>query len=301
MELVVGAWPSRREFKEQAKVIAITAWFAQSILDNPSEFSAEANSNQNPSSTKLTSKKLHRFETLIGRELVLDLGNRLKIIGVFVPPEGDQMFTNERQRILRARGIVPIGGVLVYATGTQLKFAARMGQVDSAQEQLKAYAIRKYGDAIDVLSSGNQIRVALSTSRNAASIMTFFAAGGLMIAALNITNLMLARVLGRTRGIGLSVALGSSQTLIFGLFLAEALALGLIGGLLGVVLAQGFTFGLSAALQSSKDFSYTGFDFSLRPTYFIIGIVISLCISVFFGGYPAWVASRISPSEALRV
>jgi ABC-type antimicrobial peptide transport system permease subunit len=111
---------------------------------------------------------------------------------------------------------------------------------------------------------------------------------------------MLARVLGRTRSIGISSALGASSRMIFLLFLTESLVLGLIGGLLGLALARGITAGLESTLKKAGDFSVTGMDLSLHPIHFGLGLLVALGVSLLFGAYPAWMASRVRPSEALR-
>ena len=120
-----------------------------------------------------------------------------------------------------------------------------------------------------------------------------------MIAALNITNLMLARVLGRTRTIGISSALGASSRIIFTLFLTESLVLGLLGGLLGILLARGIVYGLEVSLRSASQYA-GGMNLTLQPLHFAIGLLTALGISLLFGAYPAWMAARIRPSEALR-
>ena len=182
----------------------------------------------------------------------------------------------------------------------QLKFLAQEDQFDAAREQLRSYADRRFGSGIVMNAAKDQIAVNLSVSRNAALVTALFASGGLVIAALNITNLMLARVLGRTRSIGISSALGASSRLIFTLFLTESLVLGLIGGLLGMGLAQGITAGLESTLKNAGGMNLIAMDLNLQPLHFALGLLVALLVSVLFGAYPAWMASKVRPSEALR-
>jgi putative ABC transport system permease protein len=106
-------------------------------------------------------------------------------------------------------------------------------------------------------------------------------------------------VLGRTRSIGISGALGASSRTIFFLFLTESLVLGILGGFLGMLLARGITAGLEASLKNASQFS-TGMDLTLHPSHFAFGLLVALLVSLLFGAYPAWTASKIRPSEALR-
>ena len=126
-----------------------------------------------------------------------------------------------------------------------------------------------------------------------------FASCGLVIAALNITNLMLARVLVRTRAIGISGALGASSRTIFSAFLLESLLLGVAGSLLGVLCAFGIRSGLETTLNAGASLR-TRIDLTLYPIHFAFGLSIALVICLIFGAYPAWIASRIRPAEALR-
>ncbi len=71
-------------------------------------------------------------------------------------------------------------------------------------------------------------------------IIGIFASLGLIIAVINILNLMLARVLKRTKSIGLSMALGSSRRLVFRQFVSEASFLGLVGSALGIYVPSGW-------------------------------------------------------------
>ena len=75
-------------------------------------------------------------------------------------------------------------------------------------------------------------------------IIALFASIGLVIAVINILNLMLARVLRRVKSIGLSIALGSSKQGVFSQFLLEAVVLGFLGAGLGI----GLSFGLMKLL-----------------------------------------------------
>lgn len=118
-----------------------------------------------------------------------------------------------------------------------------------------------------------------------------FACAALLIAAINILNLMLARVLRRTKSVGISVAMGASRSEIFNLFLVESLLLGLIGSLIGVLLAWG-------GLKLLGKLVYL--ELSLSPVLWLVGVGVALLVSLLIGIYPAYQAARISPVDALR-
>ena len=102
---------------------------------------------------------------------------------------------------------------------------------------------------------------------------------------------MLARVLRRTKSVGLSMALGSSKRGVFSQFLLEAVVLGLLGAVTGIC----FTYGL---LKLLSKLLYT--DISLDLISAASGFGLGLLVSLLFGVYPAYQASLINPVDALR-
>jgi putative ABC transport system permease protein len=104
-------------------------------------------------------------------------------------------------------------------------------------------------------------------------------------------NTMRVSVTERTREIGLRMAVGATPADIRRQFLAEALALSLAGGVLGVVT------GVAAASQVA---SALGWDVLYRPTIALLAFGLNASVGVVFGFYPAHRASRLDPIEALR-
>jgi ABC-type antimicrobial peptide transport system permease subunit len=315
LRLLAGSWPTGNDLKNKSSVIAITEWYARQRFGQPEKpepvptektgvnKAGSSQTDPKPASSQSASKPVKPFDLkdVIGKTIVSKGFIAFKIVGVFAPPSQGFEFSNNQQ-LFGSRGIVPFGIEGMYIGGTplsELKFLALEDQFDAAREQLRAYATRRFGEGVAIRAQRDELEASLNTSRNAALVTVLFASGGLVIAALNITNLMLARVLGRTRSIGISSALGASSRTIFALFLTESLVLGLLGGVLGMLLARGITAGLETSLKSASQYG-TGMDLTLRPLHFVIGLLVALLISLLFGAYPAWMASRIRPSEALR-
>jgi ABC-type antimicrobial peptide transport system permease subunit len=300
LELIAGSWPTGQDFKAQQRLILLSEWYARKRFEkqiDDSTASDKSSDTKTPKTAPITATKPFEIKDVIGKDI-----NSYKIIGVFAVPKHNPDLASATQPF-GANGIAPFsesfdsswwGGLLL-----DLKFQAQADQLNIARDQLRTYATRRWGEGAAVRSSNAAIIARLNTARNAALITVLFASGGLVIAALNITNLMLARVLGRTRSIGISSALGASSRTIFGLFLTESLVLGLIGGLLGLALARGIAYGLEISLQRAGP-NVGGMDLTLQPLHFVIGLLTALFVSLLFGAYPAWMAARIRPSEALR-
>jgi len=132
----------------------------------------------------------------------------------------------------------------------------------------------------------------------------------LIIALVGISNTILIAAFERTREIGMLAAMGMKRGQIVGLFILEGTMIGMVGSALGclagfllvVFWTTRFGFDLSFAMKS---WGYIGFrsgvflgawNPELIPEVFIFGVVVSALSSI----YPAWVASRMEPTEALR-
>ena len=113
----------------------------------------------------------------------------------------------------------------------------------------------------------------------------------LMVGGVGVMAVMTMSVTERTREIGVRKALGARRRDILLQFLAEAAALTLVGGLIGVLVGSGIGLAISAA---------TGFPVSLPWWSFALGLTFSAGVGIFFGMLPAVRASRLDPIDALR-
>ncbi len=122
-------------------------------------------------------------------------------------------------------------------------------------------------------------------------LLAAVASVSLVVGGIGIMNIMLVSVTERTREIGLRMALGATRGDILNQFLVEALALSLIGGLIGVALGLGG----SRAIATLADW-----PMRLEAGAVVLAFGFSALIGVFFGFYPARKAARLDPIEALR-
>src|SRR4029077_19717338 len=112
-------------------------------------------------------------------------------------------------------------------------------------------------------------------------------------------NTMYAAVAYRTREIGTLRALGFSRLRIIGAFLAESVALALVGGVIGCVLAFP-VHGLSSGTTNMASFSEVAFKFRITPTLIVGGLVFAALMGAAGGLLPALRAARIPVARALR-
>jgi putative ABC transport system permease protein len=134
-------------------------------------------------------------------------------------------------------------------------------------------------------------------------LMGFIGTLTLGIGGVGLMNIMLVSVTQRTREIGVQKALGAPRRYILMQFLAEALTITFIGGLLGVILA--YVVALSVGrLTLYSAFAKNGEAGDIRliiaPGTLIASTMILGLVGLISGMIPAFRASRLNPIEALR-
>lgn len=146
-------------------------------------------------------------------------------------------------------------------------------------------------DSFDISKSDNLANMlfdSLSYLRFAAVII---GAITLLGAAIGLMNIMLVSVTERTREIGIRKAIGATKRTIRNQFLAEAIVIAQIGGLLGIVL--GIAIGNALALS-------IGTSFIIPWQWIIWGVSLCFVVALVSGIIPAVKAAKLDPIDALR-
>jgi putative ABC transport system permease protein len=123
------------------------------------------------------------------------------------------------------------------------------------------------------------------------------------IGGVGLMNIMLVSVTQRTREIGVEKALGARQSHIFFQFLAEAMTITFIGGLLGIILAYVVSFSvgrLTLYSAMAKNAEAGDVRLLINPVTLLVSVFILAFVGLISGMVPAIRASRLDPIEALR-
>ena len=134
-------------------------------------------------------------------------------------------------------------------------------------------------------------------------LLAFIGTLTLGIGGVGLMNIMLVSVTQRTREIGVEKALGARRRHIFLQFLAEALTITFIGGLLGIVLAYlvAFSVGRLTLYSAMAKHAEAGdIRLMINPITLVVAILILSAVGLISGMVPAIRASRLDPIEALR-
>jgi putative ABC transport system permease protein len=113
----------------------------------------------------------------------------------------------------------------------------------------------------------------------------------LIVGGIGIMNIMLVSVTERTREIGLRMAVGGRRRDILMQFLVEAVALCMLGGLIGVVIGVGLAIGVAHTAE---------WPILISPDVVLLALAAAASTGIFFGFFPARRAAMLNPIEALR-
>ena len=128
----------------------------------------------------------------------------------------------------------------------------------------------------------------------------YFIAGIMAVgAAFGTAVTLLASLARRTHEVGTLLAIGFRPREILIGFLVESLVLGLAGGLVGVLIALPVN-GVATGTMNWDTFTEQAFAFRITADVVFRAVTFSTIIGVLSGVVPAWKASRLPPSEALR-
>jgi putative ABC transport system permease protein len=136
------------------------------------------------------------------------------------------------------------------------------------------------------------LELAAQSDRQLQLIVVSMGLLAIIVGGIGIANVMSISVIQRSGVIGIRRALGHTRSTIAGQFILEAIAVGFLGGLLGVAVGV-------AAIGVGVWFA--GWVFTLQPMLVPLGVLLAMVISVVAGLYPAARAARLEPLETLRL
>jgi predicted permease len=256
-------------------------------------------------SHRLWHERFNREPTVLGQALTLN-GAPYTIIGVL--PEAASAFPLNPFEIW-----VPRPAEVPYLVPSQLNNGGFFFQ---AVARLRpGVSLEQAREAMNVIADGyratnpanvdapSQIEVVLllddAVGQQRQSYLMLFGAVAcvLLIACANIANLLLARFAGRRREIAARFALGASRIHVVRQLVIESMLLALLGGAVGVLLAQ---WALGAVVILGADLIPRSAEIGLDPAALVFSVLVTLVTGLTIGLLPALQAVRVNVNDTLK-
>jgi putative ABC transport system permease protein len=174
--------------------------------------------------------------------------------------------------------------------------ASSEGGLNAAQAEVTDILDRRHpttgsttSSAFQVINQGSILEASSSTTSVFTTLLGAVAAISLLVGGIGVMNIMLVSVTERTREIGIRKAIGARRSDILTQFLAEAVLVSMLGGVVGVLLGLGVA-----------RFDIAGVTPVVSASSVALAFGASVVAGLFFGTYPAGRAARLRPIEALR-
>lgn len=165
--------------------------------------------------------------------------------------------------------------------------------VPRAQIQLRQALLQRFGHPLKFYISTYSYHV--KNALEIINLMTYLIIGiaviSLTVGGVGIMNVMMARVVEKTREIGISKAIGAKRISILLLFMIESSILTIVGG------GAGILFGIGASKLVTL---LVGIPFIVPPWAILLGFFLSVMVGVISGSYPAKRAAELDPAITLR-
>lgn len=237
-------------------------------------------------------KNLFGYVDPIGKELKIK-GEKFTVIGVF-KEKGDSSENSYYDMIV----VVPYTRQRTLMRSTKIEnFIVKATSSETtieATEKLNEYLKGKLGQEWKYYVSTNNTWVDEVKKQTGmmSAVLGGIAGISLLVGGIGIMNIMLVTVTERTREIGIRRAIGAKRRDIVVQFLIESGTVSALGGIAGMLLGSFVTLVLGKLLFQ---------DIVLPAVGMLLGaFAFSAVIGIFFGFYPAFRASKLSPIDALR-
>jgi putative ABC transport system permease protein len=238
---------------------------------------------------------------VIGKTYALD-GVHHTIIGVLQPTRKLMQLAHFEVDLLTplSRDAAASREERSYQALARLKEAMPLPAAQAEMDGIAANLARAYPDInakVGVRLESLEDRLVRPGDRLGSLALLVAAAAVLLIACMNLANMLIAKATSRTRDFAVRLALGAGRMRIARQLLAESLLLALTGGALGLWLAHG---SVRLFFQSIEDAPFTLQDLGPSLNVLLYTLGISLATSAVFGLAPAAMLARISVADAVK-
>jgi len=235
--------------------------------------------------------ELFGHRNVIGNTFSLG-GREMTIVGL-LEEQGTSMMGNEDERIIipfsLAQRLLRQTSITTFYVSTESEDV-----IDQSEQALHRFMKARTTEDRDysVLNQSSILDIFNTTTATLTLMLGGIAGIALLVGGIGIMNIMLVSVTERTREIGIRKAIGAQRTAILSQFLIEAVALSLVGGVLGVACS----YLMLTVLRGPLDMP----SLTVSMSSLQLALSFSIAIGIIFGIYPANKASLLKPIDALR-
>ena len=249
---------------------------------------------------RLWDERFGKDPNIVGREIRIDGKPRI-VVGVLAalpseyrePPQlliplaftPDQI--NHDFHWLLVMGRLKPGVSLAQANGNMTSVAQRIAELHPTSN-------KGWGASVELLKNNFLPR----QTQTALWLLLGMVGFVLLIACVNVANLLLARGTARQRELAVRASIGASRGRLFTQLLSESLVLALLGGAIGVALSS-LLLRAIVAIMPADTLPYEA-DLTLNMTVLAFTLLVSTLSGVLFGCMPAWQAARANVNEILK-
>jgi putative ABC transport system permease protein len=214
-------------------------------------------------------------------------GERFRVIGTMSKQGGGMMGDLDRAIYLpytsanRLLGTNDLSAITIKAR--------RRSDMPRLKKQIAKALEPKYRERFTVMTQDQMLGMISTVLSTLTAMLAGIAAISLVVGGIGIMNIMLVSVTERTREIGIRKAVGARPRDILSQFVVEAVALSVLGGVLGILLGAGGALALRRWVPAV-----------VSPMSVLLAFGFSAAVGIFFGVYHAWKASKLEPIAALR-
>jgi len=227
------------------------------------------------------------------------LGNaRLAVIGILTSSPVD----DDKLTAVVPTGIAPrvVASAASWSPAIVI-LANRVEDVTPARAAAERWLAGRFGTEwakrVTVASRGQRVAQAQQAMLIFKLFMGAITGISLLVGGIGVMNVLLAAVAERTREIGIRRAVGAARRHILAQFLAESVTISGVGSVAGIVLGITGAYGITALIRANSSAEmYAGISVSTV----LVAVLATVTVGVAFGLYPALLASRLSPIDAIR-
>ncbi len=245
-------------------------------------------------------------EDLFGETLVDPLGKTIKInrqnyqiVGILASKGGDGFQSADNQVLIPlSTAQIKFGGAGTTSLDSIDVQVVSADKIEWAKAELTAILRASHGlaasqsDDFTVMDQTQMVETITEVTGTFTALLASIAAISLVVGGIGVMNIMLVSVTERTREIGIRKAVGAKRRDILAQFLAEAVVLSLVGGVVGILAGYGAAQVVTPLLGYSRAL--------VTPGSVVMALSVSIGMGLFFGTYPASRAAGLHPIEALR-